>query len=735
MSARRAEEVSEQGGLRWMVVGLVLAVLLGTLVRLMVAPHKVEMAIRAQIEKSQFQGQIGFRKAEVEFASGPWPDFALVLTDVQWRPMAACEGEGAHRAEAPVRAGAVRLPLRWSSVLRAQFAMGRVAARDLVIDLDEVKRRCPDGTEASVSQAAPWQVIADAVANPSPVDAGAGREMTPAEFFRQDELRAVRRVLSGISVDHAELFFEGRMKSVVLESLRATVKDKGIDISTLVRIPPATVFGESLPAFSVRGTVQATEILSEVRAELNEGTLEANAELKPIVNSRGVRELDTVMKLSVSNLPLSMTTPLLVKTGIVPKDFRPRFAWLDCNAEIKGIFSRLIVDHPLTISQCEISGQVGRLKVDKAVREAQGVWHPFIVRAESVELGKVLETFQLHGAPGVFSEYGKFSGAVEVKKPDEFSFQGSTSGMVVRFAGGEGTALQAIGIGKLAVLGSGLKVRALAEEFKPEGGEAQLKLEAEHDLKTGDTEFQLDLARLKFNSRVEKVLFTGSVAEISGKASGLVRNEKLKRLKATLGFKGVQGTEFHSSEMRLEARLEAKSDGRLAAYSGAKADGDFDPVEIVAKAPIVEVPKAGFLFRILKPALLGWGGLESPDAKTVVMNHTTVKGKLLGSGFRWTSAQASIGPSVTLFSEGHVFRDQVLEAKLESKYPATSRLAWQVTGTWRRPLFAVANEELRRLLRKPDITFDSGRDGIVPFETAVVPLRHLGLAPGKNTRD
>lgn len=86
---------------------------------------------------------------------------------------------------------------------------------------------------------------------------------------------------------------------------------------------------------------------------------------------------------------------------------------------------------------------------------------------------------------------------------------------------------------------------------------------------------------------------------------------------------------------------------------------------------------------------------------------------------------------MTLYSEGQVFRDQVLEAKLESKFPSTSRLAWQVSGTWRRPLFAVANEDLRRFLRKPDITFDSGKDGVVPFETAVVPVKYLGLPTRK----
>lgn len=736
MSVHRAEEVSEQGGLRWLVVGLVLAVLFGTLIRLMVAPHKVEMAIRAQIERSDYKGQIGFRSARVELANGALPDFALVLSDVEWRPMAACESEGIHRADAPVLATSVRLPLRWSSLIRAEFAMGRISAENLVVDLDEVKRRCPDNgsaksaevvgrvTNLDTDQPDTNQPGTPAAASSDTAIAASPSAVSKIELFRLDELQAVRNVISGLSINQAELYFEGRMKSVTLENLRANIRQDSVDVSASVRIPPATVFGETLPVFRVKGAVRPREISVQARAELNEGTLEAKALLIPVLKDHGARELDTALTLSVSNLPLSMTTPLLVKSKIAPKGFRPRFAWLDCQAEIKGIFSRLVVDHPLTLSRCEISGQVGNLRVETATRAPDGLWRPFVVRVEAADIKQILETFQLFGAPGVFSEYGKLKGVIEVRRPGEFAFLGSAKGIVVRFAGGEGTALQALAVSKLSVNGSGDKVRAMAEEFSPEGGQASLKLVAEHDLNSGETKFNLNLETLKFNSRVEKALFTGSVADISGDAQGLVARDKIKALRAKLGFKGVQGTEFQAPEIRLEAKL----DDRVSSQSSA-ADSNSWPVEIIARAPLIELPKEGFLYKILKPSFLGWAGIESQEARVIVVNHATVRGRLLESGFRWTLAEASVGPSMLLFSEGQLFRDQVVDAKLESKFPTTNRLAWQVSGTWKRPQFTVANDELRRLLRKPDVTFDSDRDGVRPFETAIVPPRHLGLTP------
>jgi hypothetical protein len=725
MAAYKAEEVAEQGGHRWFITGLIFALLLGTLLRLMVAPNKVEMAIRAQIEKSEFRGQIGFRSARVDLADGALPDFALILTDVQWRPMAACDHEIGNPSEAPLRAASLRLPLRWSSLVRADFAIGRIAARNLVVDLDEAKRRCHRSTTAGVSGEAVQPTLRDSAKYlRSSSVADIGNDDTISEIFQKTDLANVRKLLTGVYVDHAEIFFEGRMKSVIVENFRAIVKSDVIEVITSTRIPPATVFGESLPQFRLKGFIRPREILVEAHADLNEGILNASASMVPVMKNSGSRELETYAKLSVKNLPLSMTTPLLVKSKIVPEGFRPRFAWLDCQIEIKGLFSSLVVKHPITLSACEVSGQLGRLRIQNATREPDGRWKPFLVQVDSLDIQQALATFQLVGAPGVFHEYGKLNGRLEMRGPEEYSFEGNSKGTSVRFAGGDGTALQTFGVGKLSLLGSGQKVRLLATDFSADGGEMQFNLQATHDFNVAETKFDFDLMRLKFNSRVEKVLFSGSVADISGQAQGIVFQNGIKSLRAKLGFKGVNGTEFQAPEMRLDVKQAEK-----ASSNQSRSEMRFAPIEIVVKAPLIGMPKSGFLFKILKPAFLGWVGLELQDSQSVILNQAQIKGNLMATGFRWSSAEATAGPGVQLFSEGQVFRDQIVDAKVESKFPVTHRLAWHVGGTWRRPQFMMANDELRRMLRRPDVTFDSDRNGNQVFESAVVPLRYLGLAP------
>lgn len=717
---RQAEEVAEQGGMRWFIVAIVIAGLLGTLARLMVAPHKVEMIVRAKVETSPWSRKFEFKSAEVDLADGPLPDFALVLKNASWRPTGDCRSEGEHRELAPVRASTIRIPLKWSSLFQGRLSAGRIEFEDLKIDVDEAKRTCADGrpsvAASESNQVAPNKSttetpVATPPLAPSPVAAPASAVTT---IFTAEELSEIAKRIGGVRFLSAEVFFENRMKSVLLEDAVITVREKEVDVSTLVRFPPATVFGETAPAFTVVGTVRPNEILADVRADLNEGTLEGNVVLRPILSSSGQKELDSQVKLSVSDLPLSMMTPLLTKSKVVRTGFRPRFAWLDCNAEVKGIFSRLFVENPLLLSQCEISGQAGRVRVDKAQRDPSGQWKPFELILEDVDIGRVIETFQVEGASGVFADYGKLTSKVLVNSPDDFRASGSVKGAVVRFAGGEGMALQTLDVNSIAMASMGRHLKFQMSDVAPIGGAAVLTVDADHDLEVDETKFSFNLESLKLNPRVEKVVFTGPVGKISGQANGLIKKKVLTKLKLSLALQEIAGTEFSSADLRLEAQVAAQQKNPV--------------IEVTAKSALIEVQKSGHLYALLRPALLGWIGVQSQDGKRLTVGKVSIRGRFSDAGFHWTTAQAGVGGVLNLSSEGQVFRDQIIEAKLEAGYPAVRRLAWDVRGTWRKPEFAIASEELRTLLKRPDVVIPlkAGDQGVA-IELAEVPLRHLGI--------
>jgi hypothetical protein len=717
-------DISEQNGFRKFIVVLLAAILMGSLVRASLAPDKIEHLIRGQLEATPLGEQLAFTTAEISLADGWLPDFALVLQKIELRASPTCPGV------APIRAQSIRIPLRWLSLLKGTPAAGQITVDDLTLDLDELKRRCDADGKTLKAGAAPssspvLEVIQEisratkeipesgALAAPSEPSEQEIKEVVT--FVSERELESASKLIRGLRVTRAEVFFEDRMKSVVLENMslkwvsaardEAGNKGRAIQASMRMKFPPSTVFGETLPAFGIQGTIGKESIQASVRADLNEGALEGHLSFKPLMVNGG-KELDTDLRVSVRSLPLSVMTPLLVKSGIVEGAFRPRFVWLDCQAHMRGIFSRLLINHPIELGACEVSGQVGKLRVDKATRLPSGLWEPFEVQADNVDIARVLEAFELAGPSGVFSNFGRLNGVLRLNSPRDLHAKGRVDGAVVRFAGGEGIALQPVAVGKIeAKLGDG-KWKIDLQEFSPDGGGANLGITAVLNASGHTGQIDVVLKSLKLGPRVEKVIFTGAVDDISGKARLELADGKLARLKADLALKMMRGSEAAADEVSVEASL-VKAKGALK-----------DTVEIFGKSERVEVFKSSHLYRLLQPLLLGWQGEQTEDGQKLVLKRMGIRGRFLSEGFRWTQATAQVGVA-KVESQGILLRDHVIEAKLGVDYPLAKGLKWDVSGTWMRPRFATGSPELTALYAKAGLP-----EGTV---TGSVSQRILGI--------
>lgn len=701
---RRAEELGDQGGIRWFFATLVFALLIGLMFRVLFSPAKIESLVRAKLETLPVAEQLTFRSAELSLANGAWPDFALVLHELEWRPSQACA------ESAPARAKSIRIPLRFLSVIEGEPAAGVVRVSELILDLDRLKNGCANASTDPVVDKVTEKTIefgkgekgkTDKTAVIDPIHYGAG------EVFSVDQSRHFARILRGVLLDRAEIFFEDRMKSVVLENFRAswsgrTPENAKLDFHTSVHFPPSTVFGENLPAFTVSGILDRHQIVGDVRADLNEGNLEASVTLKPIVGPKGQKELAAELGISVSDLPLSVMTPLLTKSGIVVGAFRPKFVWLDCSADIHGVFSRLFIDNPLNLSQCEVSGQIGRLVLEKAARNPDGRWRAFEVVVSELSVDKFLDVFDAHGPVGTFSDMGKLEGKLTVDSDDQARFAGRLRGAVARIAGGDGVALQPFEIETVEAQLRGKTWDVLTAEFKPAGGEADVEMRGRFDLKANVGKADLVVKHLKLSQRVEKVLMTGPIEDVQGKASASIEAGRLKQLTSNFTLKNVSGDEFRADE------LDVVGSGKSAENGVA--------ISIQAKSPKIDVVAGSALHKLLQPSLLGWNGGSD---EVLPLKRVAINGRFSDEAFQWQKTSASIAGLVNLATEGQIEKGNQLVASVEAQFPNTRRLKWKISGSWFKPLHEADSPELVELLRR-----NGAADGA---STATVSKKVLGL--------
>lgn len=681
--------------MRWFLGTVAFALLIGFMFKLIFSDPKIERIVRRKLEDSPFASKLTLRSASLSLADGAWPDFSLVLDEVEWHTVPVERWSECH-AGAPVRARSVRIPLRLLSLVEGEPAAGRIKIDDLYLDLDGLKDPCGQAAHAAASDRGVPSAQVAARSAPMPT--------TPTELFSIAQSRDVGRLFQGLVVDRAEIFFEDRMKSVLVESLSADLSGAGtasarVEVATVFRFPPATVFGESLPAFSLTGTIAREQITAEVRADLSEGTLESQAVLKPVLDAHGGRELVADFDLGLKNLPLSILTPVLTKSGIVAGQFKPKFVWLDCTVGIRGIFSRLFVDHPLELSLCQISGQVGQISVAKASRRPDGQWQPFDVAISNLALGKVFEIFALDGPSGVFAEFGRFNGKIHVESKDSVGVEGSIRGANIRVMGGDGiAALQPVGIGRFEAALGKRQWSFLLGDVSVEGGEADAVVSGKIDEKSRSGSVDLKLELLKLSPRVEKALLTGPVETIAGSGSVGFETGRLKTLNGLFHLRNWRGTDFSSDDVEVSARTVGGEIG------------------VQAKAAVATIPRTGALFQLIGPTLLGTDSGSADSGLRV--GKVAVTGKFVADGFRWEKAAASVVGGPQLASSGRLQRGNQIEATIEAQFPAAKQLRWRLGGSWYKPVHQAESAELADLLKR------FGMSGAV---TAVVPRRQLGL--------
>ncbi|MBK7892478.1 MAG: hypothetical protein IPJ84_17020 [Bdellovibrionales bacterium] len=661
---RYREDVFEQNGFRWFLVTLVVAVLLGMVLRQATSSRRMTALLRSNLEHSQIAENLSFSEASLSLADGWWPEIAFLLERVEWRTAPSCQDT------APVQMKRMRVPIRLLPLIKGEALVALAKVEDLTVDLDTLKTSC--GKSVPASSSAPV-----AITGSSPEAA--------APTIDAETRKRLQAMIRGLRVDRAELFFENRMKSVVLEDFSAVWNGDDLEVSTGVRFPPATVFGEALPPFLVNGTVRPQDISVDVRADLNEGTLEGSAQLRPVRQATGALELESEVRIAVADLPLSVMTPLLRKSGMVNENFKPRFAWLDCAAEVKGLFSRLLVQNAVHFSQCEVSGHIGRVRVESALLEPSGVWHAPMgkdieIVFDQLSIGQLLETFAQEGPRGVFSEFGNFTGRLVIGDERKASVSGELKGAQVKFASGGGSALQGLQLGRIDGALSAQHLDFQISKVVLDGGETDMTAVIGADLGSAGIEratVRVDAEHLKFNSRVEKLLFTGPVENLQFSTQLALHRGAFDDLKLKLEASGLKGAEVEAEKIRVTARM-----NRTVGDAAVDIDMDAPTVALTDRSPI---------FKLLQPALFDWSAPEGllKVAHQWPFRKLNVKGRLDDTGFTWTRANVelpvdsiSAAKKITFRSKGKIERAQLVEIELDALYPSQKRLRWSVSGPW-----------------------------------------------------
>jgi hypothetical protein len=367
------DEVAKQHGKSWVLLCFAVALFFGALVRTFLSPEQVTRLVRSELSQLKVDNAsadlsgLDFSSAAVYFSRGWIPEIGLEVTGLHWNPVRTrCRAQ----EHPPVFADTVHIPLRFLSLLRGEIESIVVRISRLNLDVDAVKG-CPE--ESRVASRSENLEMAPGTGVVVATREIKKKDFQPSKLLPDAEWSAVLKAIHSIEIQHLETGFESNSKKLALKKLSIVRRENGFSVVTALQIPPATVFGETLPVFRISGVIENEKLTSSIKAELAEGVLSADSNFQVVGNPEsGERALLSAVRVAVKDLPLSQLSPLLKRSGLLGEPVNPRSVWLSCHGEISGLFQTMVATQPVELKDCQIYGKLGQIQFDSGARMPSG---------------------------------------------------------------------------------------------------------------------------------------------------------------------------------------------------------------------------------------------------------------------------------------------------------------------------------------------------------------------------
>ena len=665
--------VDGAAGWRFFFFSVAIASLIGLSFRLYFNPDRIRTWAEEVLAEQGAAADIRFRSAQLRLARGSLPLLAIEMSSVDFSLAKDCP------AAPGLRIAKLWVPLSFSSLFAGRLSVGTIAGDDVEIDIEALKdTSCSVGKNAAVDRAASSRAESSSSARVPAMMAA------PSPWWKPEQLAEIGKAIKGVRLERVSVFFEEKTKKVYLNTLRVWIDSaERLKLESDIVVPPELVYGERLPVMRASAEVEATAAHVRVSAGLSEGSLVATGILRPA--SGGM--LDAEIESALSNVPLSTLAPLMTRSGIVAGEFRPRFMWMNCRAKVRGRFQGLLNENPLTLEDCEIVGQGARIHVALATRQANGKWDPLKLEMKNVDLRRIFDTFQWQGPEGVFSEYGRLTGVVDVPSAGTGSFDGAIEDALIRFSSRSQVALQKLKRMSAQIGFKNGRLEGHLEKLDLEGGdfEGDVAFTLSHDFGTGHA--QATIKRVRLQDNVQQVLFAGSLGNLSGHAEASLREGRLTGVKSLLRLKELKGRDFQFAEASAETAF----------------DSSTGEIQILLKSPGVEIAKASPLAQGTRKLFFG----HEFASEWIMVRDVAIRARFpKPGGFAWEDAFGSLeNGRIRLASAGQFNRERDVSGWVNLDFPTYKKLKWQIGGKIDSPDFSDDSKSLAEL-RKHAIVDD-----------------------------
>lgn len=521
----------------YILVGLLISSFLGGAVRVFFSPARVREIVEKVVLEKQPKFNIDFDSARLELAGAWWPSIAIELSGIQIKAKEPCITNSSFQVDRLI------VPFQLSSLLDKKIKFGHVSAGDMRIYLRPTL--CESTEQAEIT-------VEDGIA--------------PLERFFQKrwskELINTTRFLDKLSIERLELLRDNENLSPAnLKQFEMVfLADEGLSkLSFAVELGAPWVGKSEFGLIETEVHIRANEVQLFGEGNLKEGQFQINGKW-------AVDQGEASINLLSRDVPMLSIMELVHHWGVL-KSFNPilKNQWASCDMGISGDI-RKFRELELKLHQCRLYGDFGEinLKTTQINNLMEGGVLSFLV--QDVDVKRVLSAFDFAKNWGLVSNFGRFTGVMNISGKNTYELNGSMRDFVMYISHLKAHARQKIDSAQVDLAMAGNRFSGRIFDFLVEEGSVAGGFSFNFS-PAGDGLFQFSLDKVIFPPQVQKAIWGGEVSASAVYGKGSVEKSEIKQLAGDLAlvdlkteswaFKNIK-SKFNYSHGRL--RLSAFAD-------------------------------------------------------------------------------------------------------------------------------------------------------------------------------
>jgi hypothetical protein len=636
--------IAEQPGRLVLFGGVLIAVVLGLILRGLIAPNKVKSMIEDAASRMHKDVQVQFEGAQISLSRGLLPRLAVIVSKVKMESANECW------MKPELTADEVRLPLSFWALIQGENPITQVEAGQVRIDLRSVYKNC----EVSPSQ---QKDVAPKIKQFVTLKEGAG----PAKGDRGTPQ------VEAILIDQLKIFAPNLAEPLDLSAFAIRLKSNSprvVEMTAKTHLMKDDLVGDYLSHATVWGEYSEfprATLQTRVSGNWREGSYHLKA-------SYGMTEEELTSELDLKHIPLSQVFQVLKKFQWLKEDLNGRQVWVSLNAQSSMTKSNLKTAK-MQIKDLRLEGDLGDLSVaeTRVVSLDPIRYIPFTVDIRRLSAERLFTLLNRpHRAP-MLGQLGTFDGTAEVMDQDHIKLSGIHKGLEFIFSNKGQREVQVLKeiAAQMSLEKDHWQIKV--SRFVPDQGafDGQVQIHADRDLKSLEIKAKATEIRLAPNV-VRLMTAGGQMGALNGDMTMRFHDGRVDYVKGVLNSESLDVEGVRTEKARLNV--------------------DFVGGEVQTQAQIqrLAVTAGSPAFQTLKNLIeLDWMTENRLQLKNLSAQFHSKSFKVLS----WKNFSAQLEKGGRLTSEGEWNAEGELSGQVQAQAVGKINHKWSLGGQRDEPLF------------------------------------------------